>query len=72
MCWETFIGPILFSFAELFAYLVDGYRIAAISFVVELVKSFDSHGFSKVLTTSATKLATKFDEEPKRGKLVYC
>ena len=31
--------------------------------VAELVKSFDSSGFSKVLTTSATKLATKFDEE---------
>ena len=31
--------------------------------VAELVKSFDSSGFSKVLTTSATKLAAKFDEE---------
>ena len=36
--------------------LVAGHRIEALSFVAELVKSFDSPTFSKVLTTSATNL----------------
>ena len=44
-----------------------GYRIAAISLVAELVKSFDSLSHSKVLTTSATKL---LDEEPHKPILV--
>ena len=35
----------------------------ALSFVAELVKSFDSLGFSKVLMTSATKLATKSPQD---------
>ena len=40
-----------------------GYRSAALSCVAELVKSFDSPSFSKVLTTSATILPTKFPED---------
>ena len=48
---------------------VAGYRIAAFSYVAELVKSFDSPSFSKVLTTSATKLAIKFEEEPSYDRL---
>ena len=40
----------------------------ALSCVAELVKSYDSPSFSKVLTTSATKLATKLHEVPTKRK----
>ena len=42
---------------------------SAFSYVAELVKSFDSPSFSKVLTTSATKLSTKFHQVPPRQSL---
>jgi len=44
--------------------LVAGYRIAAYSCVTDLAKSFGSASKSKVLVTSATKVAFKFGEEP--------
>ena len=47
---------------KLFVELVAGQAIAAYGGVAELVKSFDSSKFSKVLTTSATKSATMLDQ----------